>query len=228
MTSNQMALHTRTGCTLNAPASGAQTGQSGGLNCSLDSGCTVTETKSNSFGQGFNQAGGGVFATQFDASGIYIWFWSRANIPSSVTSASTSNSPFGSLSDWGTPSASYPTSTGCNISQYFNPQTLVLDITLCGIWAGLSSVYLPQCASQGTTQLCYNDNVINAGSTGYANAYFEIKYVRVYGTATAAANSTSSSGSSSGSTRSSGAPRIDSVMLWAGLSIGAFLFWFGT
>ena len=69
MTSNQMALHTRTGCTISSPASGAQTGKSGGLNCSLDSGCTVTETKSNSFGQGFDQAGGGVFATQFDSSG---------------------------------------------------------------------------------------------------------------------------------------------------------------
>jgi hypothetical protein len=69
MSENQMALHTRSGCMNTAPATGAQIGQSGSLNCSQDSGCTVTETKANSFGQGFNQAGGGVFATQFDASG---------------------------------------------------------------------------------------------------------------------------------------------------------------
>lgn len=68
MTANQMALHTRDGCELTGP--GSETGQSGGtLNCSLASGCTVTETQDNSFGQGFAQAGGGVFATQFDASG---------------------------------------------------------------------------------------------------------------------------------------------------------------
>ena len=69
MPENQMALHTRTGCLNVAPAAGAQTGQTGPLNCTLDSGCTVTETKANSFGQSFNQAGGGVFATQFDTSG---------------------------------------------------------------------------------------------------------------------------------------------------------------
>jgi hypothetical protein len=219
MSANQMALHTRAGCTLSAPAAGTQTGQSGGLNCTLDAGCTVTETKTNSFGQDFDQAGGGVFATHFDSSGIYIWFWSRANIPASVTSASTSKSPLGlgSLSDWGTPSASYPTSSSCSISQYFDPQTLVLDITLCGIWAGVSSVYLPQCASQGTTQLCYNDNVINAGSSGYANAYFEIRYVRVYGTATPSTSGASPSNSQKSTVA------LANAMIWACLA----LIWFG-
>jgi len=52
-----------------APAPGAQHGQAGQLNCSVDAGCTVLETSPNSFGQGFAQAGGGVFATQFDVSG---------------------------------------------------------------------------------------------------------------------------------------------------------------
>lgn len=37
------------------------------------------------------------------------------------------------LTDWGTPTASYPASA-CNITQYFQPQQLVLDITLCGVW----------------------------------------------------------------------------------------------
>ncbi len=69
MAQNLMALHTRPGCMNVSPASGAQSGQTGGLNCALDSGCTVTETKPNSFGQGFAQAGGGVFATYFDVSG---------------------------------------------------------------------------------------------------------------------------------------------------------------
>jgi hypothetical protein len=55
----------------------------------------------------------------------------RANIPASVTQ-STSTSPI-DISDWGPPSASYP-STTCNITQFFSPQNLVFDITLCGIW----------------------------------------------------------------------------------------------
>ena len=55
----------------------------------------------------------------------------RANIPASVTQ-STSTSPM-DISDWGQPSASYPSET-CNITQFFSPQNLVFDITLCGIW----------------------------------------------------------------------------------------------
>ena len=38
------------------------------------------------------------------------------------------------ISDWGTPSASYPTSPKCNIPQYFTPQQIVIDIALCGVW----------------------------------------------------------------------------------------------
>lgn len=69
MSSNQMAIHTTPGCTHNG--SEYQLGTSGSTtNCSEAAGCTVTETTPNSYGSGFAQAGGGVWATQFDASGI--------------------------------------------------------------------------------------------------------------------------------------------------------------
>lgn len=68
MTNNQMAIHTTQGCTKTDPST--QTGQSGVTDCSQSAGCTVAEKQANSFGSGFAQAGGGVFATQFDATGI--------------------------------------------------------------------------------------------------------------------------------------------------------------
>ena len=74
MNYNQMAVHTTDGCITTSQIQ--QTGQLGATNCSDGSGCTVHETKPNSFGAGFASAGGGVWATQFDVSGIYIWFWS--------------------------------------------------------------------------------------------------------------------------------------------------------
>lgn len=40
------------------------------LNCSTPAGCVVRETTPNSFGTGFNDAGGGVWATQFDVTGV--------------------------------------------------------------------------------------------------------------------------------------------------------------
>ena len=75
MDHNQYALHTIGGCTLDESAA-VQTGSVVGTDCSLGSGCVVAETQPNSFGAGFAQAGGGVWATQLDVSGVYMWFWS--------------------------------------------------------------------------------------------------------------------------------------------------------
>ncbi|KAJ4476012.1 hypothetical protein C8J55DRAFT_122507 [Lentinula edodes] len=62
----------------------------------MGQGCLVQETKSNSFRSGFAQAGGGVFATQLDASGIYMWFCSRSSLPASILQAdSASHEPDG-------------------------------------------------------------------------------------------------------------------------------------
>ncbi|KAI8996256.1 concanavalin A-like lectin/glucanase domain-containing protein [Trametes punicea] len=208
MTYNQMALHTQNGCT--QPSSVTQTGTTGSTNCSTDAGCTVAEKQPNSFGEAFANAGGGVWATQIDVSGIYIWFWSRDNVPSSVSNASNSIDP----SSWGTPSAAYPSSS-CNISEFFTPQQLVIDITLCGNWAGVPSVYQSTCGGDGSANACYLDNVINNG-TNYGNAYFEISYIKAFslnsplvatasGGSTVYVSATSSpggSGSSSGSSSS--------------------------
>ncbi|KAJ3848997.1 glycoside hydrolase family 16 protein [Lentinula lateritia] len=168
--SNQYALHTTPGCYL--AANSVQTGNTIETDCSTGQGCLVQETKPNSFGSGFAQAGGGVFATQLDVSGIYMWFWPRSSLPASISqadSASTMN-----LTDWGTPTASYPASA-CNITQYFQPQQLVLDITLCGVWAGVPSIY----NSTGCSGQCI-DNVIGTGNPIYNQAYWDITYIRTY------------------------------------------------
>jgi hypothetical protein len=67
-TANQMALHTLPGCHHSTPPS--QNGVDGNLDCSTPAGCVVGESTPNSFGTGFNNAGGGVWATQFDVSGV--------------------------------------------------------------------------------------------------------------------------------------------------------------
>ncbi|KAG6907308.1 hypothetical protein DXG01_009472, partial [Tephrocybe rancida] len=166
---NQMALHTDSGCV--QVENPVQSGKSLKSDCSLPQGCIVAETKPNSFGAGFNNAGGGVFATQLDVSGVYIWFWDRPNIPASITGA-TSTSKMDTTT-WGMPSASYP-ATGCNFTQFFGPQQLVLLTTLCGVWAGVPSIYSSTCPGQCIT------SVIGAGSPVYDNAYWDIAYIRTY------------------------------------------------
>ncbi|KAF5310922.1 hypothetical protein D9619_007968 [Psilocybe cf. subviscida] len=174
---NQMALHTLPGCTHVSPAPPTQRGRSGQLDCSVDAGCTVIETSPNSFGEGFNAVGGGVWATQFDESGIYIWFWSRNDIPRSITESTPASSI--QTADWGNPSAFYPSGPNCDIASSFSEQSIVITITLCGTWAGNPDIYNPQCGSVGEFGKCYEDNVMGDGSN-YNDAYFEIKYIRAY------------------------------------------------
>lgn len=172
MSANQISIHTTPGCTHNG--SEYQLGTSGSTtDCSQPSGCTVMETSPNSYGSSFAAAGGGVWATQFDVSGIFIWFWSRPDVPASVNSTSIN------VTQWGIPHASYFSNT-CNITQYFSAQNLVLDITLCGDWAGVQSIYDATCANSGPTGLCYEDCVVGPGSPRYDDAYFNISYVRAY------------------------------------------------
>ncbi|KAF7296787.1 GH16 domain-containing protein [Mycena indigotica] len=182
---NQFSLHTPAGC--QQPDSVKQTGRILSTNCESVSGtnkngCITEETKPNSFGKGFAQAGGGVFALQIDVTGIFMWFWTRAEIPKSITS-STSTSTL-DLTDWGNPSAAYP-AVSCNVTEFFKPQNIILDITLCGLFAG--ALYSRTCPGN-----CVNDNIIGSGA-GYSTAYFEIPYIRAYSAAAAPVPSASSS-----------------------------------
>nr|GAT48809.1 predicted protein [Mycena chlorophos] len=200
---NQFSMHTTAGCT--QPANVTQTGRTTVTNCldvsgTNNNGCITVATEPNSLGEGFATAGGGVYAVQMDVNGIYLWFWSRSDIPKSI-SGSTATSTL-DVSDWGTPSAAYPATT-CNITEFFQPQQMILDITLCGLWAGVPSIYAQTCP--GT---CI-DNIIGNGSV-YANAYFEIPYIRTYSltqqNAAETTNSTTGGNGSGASDSKSGSP----------------------
>jgi hypothetical protein len=98
----------------------------------------------------------------------------RANLPANLQNPGSTIDTTG----WGTPSAAYPSST-CNISNYFTSQKvrlahdcafttdthellqLVLDITLCGDWAGVPAIYNATC-SGGTTGVCVSFFVLSA------------------------------------------------------------------
>jgi hypothetical protein len=115
-----------------------------------------------------------------------IWFWSRLDIPPALTAAVAGTGPI-DLKTWGPPSAAYM-ATGCNVTEFFSPQQLVrlishssyrrsrtdlakvLDITLCGDWAGEPHNYNLTCGAG----LCYEDNVPGNGAN-YDEAYFEVR-----------------------------------------------------
>lgn len=55
----------------------------------------------------------------------------RPDVPENIKTSN--NASYIDTVPWGIPTASYP-ADGCNISQYFTPQNLILLTTLCGNW----------------------------------------------------------------------------------------------
>lgn len=142
-------------------------------------GC-VTNASSGSTGEAFNQAGGGVYAVEFATSGINFWFVPRSSIPESLRSGMSSLDS----TILGTPTASY-SALSCDINRYFGPQKMVIDTTLCGVWAGQNlgdSCAIPNPTPENGT--CYSYYVAGPPSN-FDNAYWEIKYLQVFGDASA-------------------------------------------
>ncbi|KAF9465463.1 concanavalin A-like lectin/glucanase domain-containing protein [Collybia nuda] len=203
VTKNQMGLHTLPGCTT-AGATQVASSVTGSTDCShlanSNQGCIVTDGRPESYGAGFANAGGGVWVTEYATTGISIWFFPRANVPSSLSgSANASTIDTSSL---GTPTANWP-STNCDMNTFFSPQNLIFDITLCGDFAGPPNIFNQTC-----TGVCYNDYVLGNGSN-YATAYFEVASVKVFGTGggvVVPGNGSSSSGATNptGATNSTG------------------------
>jgi len=165
-TANQYSLHTfPAGCT--HPANATETGTISSNDCfnatDGNAGCVIKESKPDSFGSGFNQNGGGGFATLFDSNGIKMWFFPRSSIPSDWTSSSPNPS------NWGEPSAYYPASS-CDPRKYFGPQTMILDIDICGAFAG--GVFSETCSGSCVDLL--------KTPTNYNDAYFEISFIKVF------------------------------------------------
>ncbi|KAG8221034.1 concanavalin A-like lectin/glucanase domain-containing protein [Butyriboletus roseoflavus] len=132
---NQMTLHSGTSNPCTTDTSKAFTGQVLGTHCystaSADAGCGISDSHSDSFGSAFNNAGGGVYAFEWDSSyGMSMWFWTRADVPSSVNSGATTATP----SSWGEPAAFWSVST-CDITDNFYDHSMIIDTTLCGGWA---------------------------------------------------------------------------------------------
>jgi hypothetical protein len=174
VTRNQMGLHTEPGCSQTSPVQSSSLINSTDCSFQVNSnqGCIVTNPSLESYGAAFASAGGGIFVTEFASTGISIWFFSRANIPPGLlSSVNATNLDTATL---GTPVGNWP-NTGCNINKFFAPQNLIFDITLCGDFAGSSSVFSQTCSG-----VCYTDYVVGNGSN-YANAYFEVGSVRVFG-----------------------------------------------
>jgi hypothetical protein len=94
---NHVALHTSAGCVVQNT-----TGQSGifaSTNCdaSVDGnvGCGGYSASSSTYGDGFNNLGGGVYAMDWRAEGIRVWSFTRQNIPQDILDGNPTTNGWG-------------------------------------------------------------------------------------------------------------------------------------
>lgn len=166
---NQVTLHTKSDCKMDHKRK--QTGTTLYENCywkaNNQAGCGV-QGNTSTFGEDYNTLGGGITAVEWRSAGIRVWQFERDSIPDDISN----NSP--NPNSWGKALADYP-ETGCDIGSHFKNQSIVINIDLCGDWAGSSSVYTSQfgCPSNCT------DYVANNPSE-FTNAYWEFGSFQVY------------------------------------------------
>ncbi|KAI9325170.1 putative endo-1,3(4)-beta-glucanase [Zopfochytrium polystomum] len=172
---NQVTLHTSAGCSIDTSAQ-HQSGSTLTTSCvspgTDNSGCGVQGNSGNSYGSGFNSAGGGVYAMEWyngSPGAIKVWFFPRGSVPSDLTS----NNP--NPGNWGTPMAHFPLGSQCAPSHFANLQ-IVLDLTFCGDWAG--KVYGPGCTGGSGDAACQY-LVINYPQN-FKEAYWSINSIKTF------------------------------------------------
>ncbi|KAH7119657.1 concanavalin A-like lectin/glucanase domain-containing protein [Dendryphion nanum] len=178
-TGNQVTLHTTKGCKIGKSRKRKQTGKAMTYDCwnATDGnvGCGV-QGPTNTYGEDFNNMGGGVYAVELRNEGIRAWMFPRSSIPSDVPTlgnASTTTQP--DPSSWGTPLADFP-NLECDISKHFKNMSIVVNIALCGDWAGQQGIYSSGGLCPGT---CSDFVAQNASS--FEKAYWEFGGFWAYG-----------------------------------------------
>lgn len=183
-TNNQATIHTNPGCTL-ATSSSSALSISGtlvsGTDCSAaatgNQGCGVRSASNISYGPGFNANGGGVYAMQWDNSGIAVYFFPRGSIPADIPAGTPVPS------SWGLAQARWPATT-CNPFQFFYNNVAIFDTTLCGDWASgvWSGSGIPgqaqSCAARTGYSTC--EAFVRASGSSFNEAYWEVKSLQVY------------------------------------------------
>ncbi|KAJ7119084.1 concanavalin A-like lectin/glucanase domain-containing protein [Mycena epipterygia] len=171
---NKMTLHTAAGCSVNG--TDQMTGTVDGKDCQSSNGnnqgCGVLDNKgptsSTSYGDGFNKAGGGVYAHSWTKDAIQIWHFARDKIPTDITAKKPD--PL----QWGLPTGSFSPAPDVDFGQHFQNHTLTIDTTICGDWAG-SSASLKEAGCPVTDCAKIVENPKN-----FDSARWNITYIAVY------------------------------------------------
>jgi hypothetical protein len=111
---NRATLHTKHGCSFD------------GSSCFGHLGCSKPAGGAHAYGDGLNANHGGIYAVQWTADVINLWFFGRGGEP---------QDGWGDAPDpsrWGPATTTFAGGNGCDIDSHFKNQRIVFDTTFCG------------------------------------------------------------------------------------------------
>ncbi|RMY56429.1 hypothetical protein D0865_03662 [Hortaea werneckii] len=176
--SNSISMHTEAGCTI---AGSGQTATFQTSNCDHNangnSGCGSLLDSSkipNNYGEGLNNNGGGVYATEWTSEYIKHWFFPRGSIPDNIASGEPDPAT------WGVPTVNAQGS--CDIDSNFNNMSIIINTDFCGAWAGwVYQSQFPECPqnmSANSLDSCVD--FVGNNPSYFEQAYWEINSLQVY------------------------------------------------
>ena len=161
-----ISLQTQDAITMHTGPSCSMIGES----CDGSEGCSTQVGGPTSFGDGFNNNGGGIYAMEWTSDYINVYFFSHSNAPTDILGATPDPTT------WGTPTASFVGGSTCDIDANFQNNNIVFDTTFCGTWAGAVWSSDPVCGPKAATCQDYVQN----NPSAFTEAYWTINSLRVY------------------------------------------------
>jgi hypothetical protein len=172
---NTMTLHTDPGCSIDS--TGGFSGTVKTANCAINApgqannaGCGIQASGADTYGGGFNSAGGGVYAIDWTAQAISIYYFPGSAVPSDITAGTPDPDT------WPMPLAQFE--GACNIGSIFQNHSIIFDMTFCGQWAGQASVWDsdPVCSQKASTCQSY----VGSNPADFADTYWQVNSLKVY------------------------------------------------
>ncbi|RKU39979.1 hypothetical protein DL546_001589 [Coniochaeta pulveracea] len=171
-TGNQASLHTTKNCDMSG-VKRKMTGTAGNLDCyngTENTGCGVGGGVST-FGEKFNDGGGGVMAVEWREEGIRMWmFGNGETLPAGLGNETTETMP--DPSAWGEAWADFP-GTDCDIDAHFRNQSIIANIDLCG---DLTEAKWDTSGCGSSTCVDY----VSDNPDAFVDAYWEFESFKIY------------------------------------------------
>ncbi|KAG6211116.1 hypothetical protein E4U50_002461 [Claviceps purpurea] len=190
---NILSAHTSAGCTLSKNLESKALTPPRTANCdvgTLNVGCAydAPAKDTSSYGDGFNAAGGGVYAMEWDSEYIKIWHFARSQIPRDIKTKKPDPKT------WGLPDAIFG-GDSCDVDKYFKDMSLVININFCGDWGNAVWGKTDGCGKYAST--C--SEFVAKNPSAFSNAHWDIRYIDAYEKKTERPISSASSSTSTSS-----------------------------